>query len=114
MVLFQLEGRQTMSVAELLPDTCVLFSQKHVLWKRREQEECPRTIDFDIPFPLSYQSKGSEQPLPRSFDAHFFEVPALHAEIVYTLTFKISKPRLGSWKQHTSYVVIVCALGDAI
>lgn len=96
-----------MSIAELSPTTHVLFSQRHVLWKRAEQEECPRTVDFDIPFPLTHESKGGERPLPPSFEMHFTDVPGLHAEIAYTLTVKISKPRLGSWKQHKSYVIIV-------
>ena len=94
-----------MSVAELSPTTQVLFSQKHVLWKRQDHEDSPRTIRFDIPFPLSYESKGSQQPLPPSFDAHFPDAPGLRAEVAYTLTVKISKPRLGSWKQHKMYVV---------
>ena len=94
-----------MSVAELSPVTQELFSQKHLLWKRREQEDCPQTIDFDIPFPLAYESKGREHPLPPSFDGHFPDAPGLHAEISYTLTIKISKPRLGSWKQHKRCVI---------
>lgn len=89
-----------MSVTELAPVTRVLFSQKHVLWKRKEQEVCPKTIDFHLPFPTTYTLDGTDHALPPTFVAHFPDSPGLRAEIAYTLTVKISRPRLGTWKQH--------------
>ncbi|KIP08620.1 hypothetical protein PHLGIDRAFT_117121 [Phlebiopsis gigantea 11061_1 CR5-6] len=106
-VTVQLEGHQKMSVTELAPVTLVLFSQKHTLWKRQKQEACPKTIDFRLPFPTTYPLNGADHELPSTFVAHFPDSPGLYAEIAYTLTVKISRPRLGTWKQHTNITIPV-------
>ena len=89
-----------MSIAELSPVTQILFSHKHVLWERNNQEACPRTIDFHLPFPATYTMHGTEHAVPPTFEAHFPDSPGLVAKIAYTLTVKSTRPRLGSWKQH--------------
>ena len=79
----------------------LLFSNTYNLWKRGDTRgPCPTILPFSLPFPLTYKEKGTAVPVPPTFSVVYPGVPGLTGTNAYQLSIHITKPRLGSWKQH--------------
>lgn len=96
----QLEGRQTTTIAEGGSTVHRLFSIKSDLWKKGDTATCPSILPFAISFPSTYKYGKEDRVVPPTFSATYPGVPGLVAKNVYTLVVRITKPRLGSWKQN--------------
>ncbi|KAI0344421.1 hypothetical protein BDW22DRAFT_1305488, partial [Trametopsis cervina] len=99
----KLEGRQTLSVGEASYMEHVLFSEEHQLWFKRDTTlgDSSRHL-FHIPFPINHTTDKGTFPNPPSFDVRYTGAPSLDAHIIYSLTFIVTKPIIGSWKKHNN------------
>lgn len=98
-MLIQLEGRQTLSVAEGGSSIRLLFLHMSTVWTKGSSKTCPTVLPFSIPFPLTYKDKDASHPVPPSFTAAFPGIPGLSGKNSYTLSIHVTKYRLGTWKK---------------
>ncbi|EKM48998.1 uncharacterized protein PHACADRAFT_214550 [Phanerochaete carnosa HHB-10118-sp] len=106
-VSIKLEGRQTMALAEGRSSSRVLFTTEFTLWQKGEQAQSPRAIPFAVPFPPTYTTKSGEFSMPPSFETRLTGAPGLRAQILYSLTIRLTRPPLSLWKRHTKIVIPV-------
>ena len=83
----------------------VLFTKKQDLWNKQGEAPCPSTLQFNMPFPATCDSKQGEQPLPPSYEARFSGVPGLCAEISYTLRVRVTRLRCGVLRRCKTFVI---------